>query len=262
MLEYINQSLINSWMLCPERVRREWFEGDRIPPGIAAKIGTGVHKGAEVNHKAKMITRKDEPFDVIQDAARDGYVKSLESGVFFPPGEISSAKKQLSKGLDVSVALAKLYSESLAPNILPLSVEKTIFLEHDEITIPLRGTIDVLTEDNWLPDLKTSAKKWPQSKADTSVQATLYNELVKKETGAYPKKISFEIFTKTKTPAHQSIETTRTKDDFKLLILRIKIMMQQITAGIFPPADPSSWACSPKWCGFYATCKYISKHRR
>jgi len=106
MIEYINQTILNAWSMCPERVRRRWIEGEIIPPGIAARIGSGVHKGAEVNHLAKIISGKDEPLDVIQDAARDGYMKSIQEGVFFAPDEAASARKQLAEGVDTTVTLA------------------------------------------------------------------------------------------------------------------------------------------------------------
>lgn len=247
MIEYINQTLINSWDMCPERVRRRWIEGDIIPPGIAAKIGTGVHKGAEVNHLAKIISGEDEPLDVITDAARDGYVKSLQDGVFFPPDERSTAKKQLEEGVDVTVQLASIYRSDLAPQISPALVEKKITMSVDEIDHPFIGTIDVYTKDGWLPDLKTAAKKWPKGRAEASPQATLYNELIKHETGEYPSKLSFEVFVKNNKPELQSVQAERNPEDFDVLIKRVRIMEQMITAGIFPPATVGHWCCSPRY---------------
>lgn len=262
MIEYINQTLLNSWSMCPERVRRRWIENEIIPPGIAARIGTGLHKGAEVNHKAKKETGEDEPLDTIKDAARDGYLKSLQDGVFFPISEVSTAKKQIAEGVDIAVNLASLYHDSLAPQIKPNLVEERISMDVDGLPLPFVGTVDVFTKDNWLPDLKTAARKWSQVQADSSIQATLYNELVKHHTGQYPAKLSFEIFTKTKTPAHQSVETTRMGEDFGVLIKRAQIMLNMIQAGIFPPSDPGFWGCSFRYCGYWWTCDHIPKHKK
>ncbi|RKY09319.1 MAG: hypothetical protein DRP56_02790 [Planctomycetota bacterium] len=263
MIEFINQTLINAWSMCGERVRRRWIEGDIIPPGIAARIGTGVHSGADVNYSAKIKTGEDEPLDVVLDAARDGYVKSVsDNGVFFPPEEKPSAQKQLEDGIDTVVELTRLYREECAPQVLPILVEEEIFLNDPDLDIPFRGTLDVLADDRALRDIKTSARKWPQSKADTSVQPTLYNELVKEKTGSYPERIVYDIFTKTKKPAYQVMETTRQPGDFETLKLRVKLMMQSITAGIFPPAEPGHWCCSPKWCGYYYSCPHIPAHKK
>jgi hypothetical protein len=263
MFQYLSQSMINSWMMCPERFRRRYCEDEIIPPGIAARIGTGFHKGAELNHKAKLVTGKDEPLDVIQDAARDGYVQAVQEGVFFSPEEAPSAQLQLTQGVDTVVSLAECYYQELAPQIYPAKVEAVLYMDIPTVDLPLRGTIDVLTTDHWLPDLKTASRKWSQSKADTSVQATLYRELVRTETGTPPKKISFEVFVKnSKGPEHQSVETMREDDDFLALSQRIAVMMSMIQAGAFPPAAADAWMCQPKWCGYFWTCPYIAAHRK
>lgn len=261
MIEFLSQSMIGQWGRCPEQVRRRWIEGDIIPPGIAARIGSGVHKGAEINHAQKIHTGIDEPLDVIQDAARDEYVRRVNDGVFFPVEELPTAKKQLSEGVDMVTALAWLYRESLAPLVNPVAVERVITLE-DDLPLPLRGIVDVYTHDKWLPDIKTAARKWPQSSADSSIQATLYRQLIKEEFGEYPEKISFEVFTKGKKPAHHSIETTREAADYEILKLRIHSVMKSINAGIFPPAEAGHWCCSRRWCGYYYSCQYIPKHKK
>lgn len=262
MIEYINQTILNAWTMCPERVRRRWIEGEIIPPGIAARIGSGVHKGAEVNHFAKIISGKDEPLDVIQDAARDGYMKSIQEGVFFAPDEAASARKQLAEGVDTTVTLAGLYGENIAPKVQPAIVEKTITMAVDSLDIPFIGTVDVYTVDKWMPDLKTAARSWPESRAHSSFQMTLYNELIAHETGEYPDKLSIEVLVKTKQPKTQSIETSRKPEDFAVMVKRAQLMMQMIRAGIFPGADPSHWSCAPAYCGYYWTCPYIPKHKK
>lgn len=258
MIDSITQSAMNMWDRCGEQFRRRYIEDEIIPPGIAARIGTGLHKGAEVNHKAKKISRKDEPLSVVQDAARDGYVHACQDGVYFPPDELGSAKKTLIEGVDVTTKLAKLYHESLAPKLQPVIVEERLFLEVEELWLPFSGIVDVYTEDDWLPDLKTSDKKWPNGRADTEIQTTLYYELMVSRTGHYPRKISFEVFTKSKME-HWSFETIREPDDFLILVEKAKIMLKSIKAGIFHPAQPGSFWCSVKWCGYWFSCPYISQ---
>lgn len=258
MIESITQSIINMWDRCGVQLEFRYMRDIVIPPGIAARIGTGFHKGAEVNHKAKLSSRKDEPLSVVQDAARDGYVQACQEGVFFAPEDVASAKKQIAEGVDVTTNLAKLYYESLAPKVQPEIVEERLFLESEELWLPFSGIIDVYTEDKWLPDLKTADKKWPSGRSDTEVQATLYNELVAAKTGTYPAKISFEVFTKSKME-HHSFETVRSRDDFGILIEKAKLMLKGIKAGIFHPAQPGSWWCSSSWCGYWFSCHYISE---
>jgi hypothetical protein len=266
LINYINQTLIKSWAMCGETVRRRWIEGEVIPAGIAGRVGTGLHRGAEVNHKAKLLSGQDVPMDTIQDAARDAYVRAVrDEGVFIPLDEAPSARKQISEGLDTTIALAGLYRSDLAPQVRPILVETTLFMDHPELPVPFRITLDVLSRNGqgeWWLDLKNSARKWPQGQADTDVQATLYNEVIAHNRGRYPSKLSFEIFTRTKEPAHHRLETSREPADFQALVSRVKIMLRQIEAGIFPPAEPGHWKCSPKYCGYWWTCPHIPAHRK
>jgi hypothetical protein len=257
----ISQSMQNQWFRCPHQFERVWIMGERIPPGIAARIGTGLHTGAHVNFAAKYISGNDEPLEVVQDAAKDGYIKAVQEGVFFPPDEVSGARKQIEEGVDVTVDLAKLFRLGLAPQIQPVLIEENIYLSDPRLPVPFRGTIDVLDESNWLIDIKSSKNKWAAGKADSEIQPTLYNELVREKTGEYPRKITFEVFTKTKRE-HHSIETTRTREDYEKLVIVTEQMIKCINEGIFLPAPPGSWQCSMKWCGFYLTCKYIPNHRK
>lgn len=262
MIEYINQTLINSWAMCGERVRRRWIEGDIMPPGIAARIGTGVHAGADINYSQKIKSGVDEPLSVVLDASRDGYKKALKDGVFFAPEDQAGARTQIEGGVDAVVSLATLYREECAPYVQPIQVENEIYLDVEGIELPFRGRLDVLDNTHALRDIKTAARKWSQGKADTAAQPTLYRELVKADTGEYPTNLIYDIFTKTKKPAYQKLETFRSQDDFDVLKLRVKAMMASINAGIFPPAEPGHWCCSQRWCGYYFSCPHIPAHKK
>ncbi len=199
---------------------------------------------------------------MVMDAARDGYVSALKGGVFFAPNEKSTAKKQMAEGVDKVVGMAKLYLIGLAPSIDPDMIEERIIIPVPGISVPLSGAIDLTDKNSWMIDIKTAGKKWPESKAEGSIQATMYAALYHTKTGNYPSKISFEIFTSTKTPVHQSIETKRNEKDFEVLKLRIQQIINSMNAGIFPPAEPGHWSCSPKWCGYWWTCQYIPEHKK
>jgi len=182
MIESIHQSHIGMFYRCPRQFKYRYMDGIIIPPGIAARIGSGLHKGAEVNHKAKVVTYKDEPLSVCQDAGRDEYVRLVKDyGVFFPPDEKGTAKKQLIEGVDTTTGLIKVYHKKLAPTIQPRLVEERISFEDPDIPIPLEGTIDLLAEpgSGWLADIKSAAKKWSESKAKGDIQITLYRQLTR-----------------------------------------------------------------------------------
>jgi hypothetical protein len=263
MISSFRQSYLSTWENCPEQFRRRHIEGEIIPPGLAAHIGTGVHKAAEVNHRAKMATGQDEPLDVVQDAARDGYVAAVkDKGAYFAPEDMPSARVQAEAGVDEVVGLAGLYHTQIAPEIKPALVEKTVELWVPSLDLPITGTIDVLDQAGTLIDLKTASKAWPADRAHHSPQATIYHKLVETETGRPPDEIRFEVMIKGAKPRRQTLSTDRTEADFQALVGRLAVIHRMILAGIFPPAQAGSWICGPRYCGYFWTCPYIPAHRK
>jgi hypothetical protein len=260
-MEVITQSMLGMFLRCHHQFERRYLRGEIIPPGIAARRGSATHKAAQLNHEQKLHTQADLPVGDLQDAARDHYVRLIkDEGVFIPKDQIAEKDTLLAKGLDAAVRLTKLYRQSLAPAIQPVLVEEKLTLDVG-LELPLQGTIDVLTTDNWLPDLKTADKSKGPGEADHSLQLTLYAGLVAHHTGKWPARISLEILVNNKEPKLQSLTTTRGPEDWVNLLLRVKLLLAQIQVEIFPPCDPNSWICSPNWCGYFWSCKYSIKRR-
>lgn len=256
LIKSIHQSMLGMFLRCPAQFERRYINDEIIPPGIAARRGSATHKAAEINHLQKVKSKKDLPTSDLQDAARDEYIRLIkEQGVFIPKDKVSEKNQLLAQGQDAAVRLAKLYRETLAPHIHPALVEEKITVDCG-LELPLQGTIDVLTEDNWLPDLKTADKSKGVGEAENSLQLTFYAGMVADHTGKWPEKISLEILVNNKEPKLQSLPTKRGPADWANLLLRVQLMLKQINTGLFPPCDPSSWICSPSWCGYWHTCKY------
>jgi hypothetical protein len=260
-MEAITQSMLGMFLRCSHQFERRYLRGEIIPPGIAARRGSATHKAAQLNHEQKLHSQADLPLEDLQDAARDHYVSLIkDDGVFIPKEQLPDKDRLLAAGLDAAVRLTTLYREALAPAIQPLLVEERLSCEVG-LALPLQGTIDVLTTDQWLPDLKTADKSKGPKDADYSLQLTFYAGLVAHQTGTWPHRISLEVLVNTKAPKLQSLPTTRGPEDWTNLLHRVHLMVAQIEAGLFPPCDPSAWICSPTWCGYFWTCTYAITRR-
>jgi hypothetical protein len=225
-------------------------------------IGSGAHGAFEHNFKEKIKSGNDEPLSVLQDVAATTYRERLENGgVFVAPEDLPSAKIDLAAGKDTAVSLCKPFREDFAPTVQPALVEHKLILDVPELPT-LVGFLDLYTVNKRLSDSKTSKKRWSQADADASTQMTLYPRMIKEETGEFPTRTTIDQFIKRKVPAYEMTETTWHPENFDMLINRFKMMLAQIQAGLFPPAQPGSWWCSRKWCGYWSSCKFISPHKR
>jgi len=262
-LTHISISQYGTWTRC----RQQWFNryvlGEKLPPGIAAHIGSGVHGGVEFDLKDKVFSGVDKPLEDVLDAASTSYDERLKKGgVFFNREDATKAQKIMGAGKDQTIALTKAWHADLAPTIQPVLVEKKIDFLPDGLDVPLLGIIDCLDANHVIRDTKTSKSKWNQAKADKELQPPLYRELVKMETGKYPDKFVYDVLVKTKDPYCQQIETTRDDDDFRILIMKLNLMIKEIDSGNIGPAASDAWNCSPNWCGWWGSCEWIPDRLR
>jgi hypothetical protein len=263
-IESISPTLVSQWLTCQTQVRFRRLENLIIPPGIAMDIGTGLHKAAQYNYIAKMGTGKDEPLDAVQDAARDGYRSIIDNeGVFIPYDEMPSAKKQIAAGQDMAVSLAEcFYFSDANQKRIPKKVEELLVYHDPRIPLPIKGFVDVIDDQDIMADIKSAARKWPEGKAEKEIQPTFYQKLYAETYDVNPAHFVYDIFTKTKTPAHQQVITSRTNEDYEIIINIVDAMLKSISAGIFMPADPGSWKCNPKYCGYWFRCGWIPAHKK
>ena len=255
MIEEIHQSSLNMAFRCGEQFRRRYINDEIIPPGIAAGRGTGVHKANEVNLKQKVKTKIDLPLSDLTDAARDGYVHAFRNGVYLTKEDQSSKNSLLNDGLNDTIRLTRLYQEEVAPEIVPIEVERE-FKINVGLPLLLAGRID-MEEDFKVDDLKTAGMSWPAGRIDKEIQPIFYSYAHEKETGIRPEFV-YHILVALKTKAKRQVQKiTATDNHYQALFAKLKMFCKMLETGTFLPANPSSWWCSNKWCGYYDTCKYV-----
>lgn len=261
MIEAIHQSTLNMALRCGEQFRRRYIEGDIIPPSIPAGRGTGVHKANEVNMKQKVESKVDLPTGDLTDAARDGYVHSLKNGVYIPKEEQSEKKKLLNIGLNDTIRCTEVYSVDVAPKIQPIDVEHPFDID---VGLPLRlaGRMDY-TERPELGDLKSTSMKWPDGRAQAEIQRIFYSLAFEKTKGIRPD-FTFHVLIarrnregKPTSTDYQKITLRCTDRDYKVLFAKLRAFVNMLQKGVFLPANPTSWWCSAKWCGYYESCEYV-----
>ncbi len=263
---YLSPTQIEMVSNCGEQYRRRYLEGDIIPPGIALIKGSAVHLGAEENFRQKIESREDLPQSQIVDRAVSAFEdKERAEGLFLSAEEEARGKKIVKgEGIDSTARLAGLYAREVAPKYQPKEVEIKQRLVLPSAKYDLLAILDVVREDGNLLELKTGAKKKSQGDWDTSTQLTIQAITQKAHSGKLPEKITVEqmVDSGKSPPKLHTFETTRTAADFKPMAARLNAITKLITAGVFVPASPGWWGCSPKYCGYYRTCEFVNVERK
>ena len=260
MIGSIHQSSLGMLLRCGEQFRRRYLEGEVIPPSVAAGRGTGVHAANKANLMQKIKTKIDLPLADLQDATRDGFVHSFKNGVFIPKEDLSSKNKLLNEGLEDALRCTKVYQEKVAPSINPIGVEERFDIDIG-LPLTLAGIMDY-QEKPIVGDLKTTKMKWPDGRIDTEIQPTFYSFVHEKEKGIKPTFVYHILIARRgKTgPTSEELQEQRlipTEKHYNALMAKLMLFCQILQKGVFAPASPSMYFCSPRWCGYHATCPYV-----
>lgn len=260
---HLSASQLDMACRCGEQYRRRYMEREIIAPGIAMLKGSAVHKGAETNFRQKIESHEDLPVNDIVDAA----VASLDAAAH---GEVSLTDDELSIGFKNVIGaatdsvrdMAKIHAEQQAPDYQPVMVEQAVRIELPDSPRDYLGVLDLVDDQDRVIDLKTAKRKKSQNDADSSVQLTGYGATFKALNGRDPKELILDtIIQGKKETTRQTVSTTRSEADYAALAERINAVNASIAAGIFLPATPGAWNCSPRWCGYFTTCKFVNAER-
>lgn len=257
MINGVSQSMLNMVSRCAEQFRRRYLEGEIIPPAVAAARGTAVHRGAQANHRHIQDTGQPLSKTAIVDAAATAYMEVVQGGVSMTREEAQDRAGVLGKGKDEAVALAGLYADKVSPLIRePRLIEERIELDVG-LDIPLFGTIDLLHDRCHILDLKTAAKRKSETFGVGNLQAAQYTLLARSVIGEQPR-FEFKFLVANKTPIEQTIHAVVQETDELALMARARALLTMLERGVFPPANPDDWYCGPDWCGYHASCPYVS----
>jgi len=232
---------------CARQFYYRYIEGLKVPPGAAFAVGLAYHHAIGENFEFKIKTKQDLATGAVWAIFSDQYEREADQvDWLFEDSDRGNLK-------DVGLQLVGLYLSNIAPIRNPKAVELEFDVAVPYVERRFRGRIDYVGEDDLYIDHKTSSRKWNQSRADTSLQASAYYLAAKIE-GEKPSGFCFDIAIKKKTPEVQVVSTHRSEIQVQQYIDRLQDVEKLINAEIFPKTDPSNWVCSPRWCGYYSAC--------
>ena len=239
-----------------------WHKKEIIRPNIPMAVGTAVHKSIQLNLSHKIETGLLLPIDSVSQSARDSFAIAWESGLAFSPEEELDGDKTFGTAVDQAVALSALHYREAAPNIEPKAVERYFELELEGFPFDLAGTMDVI-EESQFGDTKTRSRM-PNDGDILTVQFGVYSIAFQSLSNRMPDDIYMDALVKTDPPTYVRISLGgQPKHLIEMTLRRIERAAELITAvkegrQAFAPADPGSWICSARWCGYHKTCPFWS----
>ncbi len=246
MIDHLSYSSISKYLKCGKQWKFRYLDKVKEDTSEALLFGTAWHKMIR-----QSVESKDELLLSWSKSFNDILEQNNEAGDWFLDADILGQRM-----LAVPEIATTIQGLEVQPDTLELPIELRI----SGVPIPVIGFIDMIGNDGVAIDIKTSGKKWSQSRADTDLQVTFYLAALE-QLGlvTLPAKFRFMIFTKTSKPVVQILETERTHADVFALYGLVNEVWQAIRQEVYLSTDPSNWWCSQKWCGFHDICEYGGK---
>ena len=262
---HVSASQLDLYCRCGEAYRRRYLDGERIPPPFAILRGTAIHRAAARNFAQKRDSRQDLPAGEIVEAAVAAFGAELDAqGVTLTAEESARSGAAIGEARDTVAALAEAHANTQAPDYMPVLVEETVRIELPAASRDLLGVVDLLDDRGRVVDFKNVRKKPSQAEADASTQLTVYASAATTIAagGVVPSETRLDaLVVGAKGIRREVVASARDRQDFAALANRINTVTDAIEKGIFAPATPGAWWCSAKWCGYFATCRFVNPNR-
>lgn len=250
-VHYFSQSLLNTFLKCPEQARHELL-GD-VPRIESPKMALGT-----AGHAAIEAVLRD--IDVLcmtrtMEEAFNHYANILLS-TFEDRMYLTEFKEDPKLGLEWArkrgVSALSAWWDDVLPQLKPALVEEPIeklIYSDNQRQIIMKGTIDMIDTEGVIWDWKFSGSErdaWKDRRG--SVQATTYTWA--KETNR------FKYCTMPEGGGVQIVDLT-VPDSHRLWLVEQALSMAYLIEANLPawPKIDLDWPCSPRWCSVFADGK-------
>jgi len=238
---------INMYLRCGRQYYYRYIKGIKVPPAGAITLGQSVHEAIDFNYNMKKQTGKDEPLSVLEDVYYEQFSMRKDATDWREDEKPEEIEKE-------GRGLVKVFHRDLAPETFPKEVEKEFVLQFQDADFEFRGFIDLITQEEILIDHKTSGRAMSENALKQDLQLSVYALAFDMLFAHPPKEVGFDVLVRTKTPKSQRLRTIKTPEDFNFFLSHLSIIVDSIRKWVFLPAQPGSWVCSERFCGYYERC--------
>lgn len=276
-VDHLSYSSINAYLSCHRLWWWRYIEKPRVPVAVALPFGTAIHKAVQ-----GYIVAKAQDHEV-WDTAMLGFQKEkdlvpVSASHLLPESWLACLRNALDEPRNLDNIkwdrpfdyYADLGARMLnAPDVVaavediePLVIDETAVMEKrieffvPGVDVPIIGYIDLIEVDGVPVDFKTASRKWAKGKEHSEMQVDFYLLGLNYEGYDLNPNLQFRyyIFTKTKNPTCQILDTVRGWGALLFTVQTIREAWEGIQAGAFGP-NPTGWKCSQRFCEYWGLCR-------
>lgn len=264
MIRHLSYSSVNAYLYCAKSWEFRYVIKPDVPVSSDLPFGRAIHEAVQTymaaralhTDQVKQLREFWQPIwlDTLREQKqRVEWKKPLD--YYTELGERMLSTPEIVQAINAIQPLVVVDAIAAEPEE-QLIMERPVALNVPGVPVPVVGYIDMIAADGVPIDFKTAGRAWSRGKEDTEIQPDFYLAALNQEGYDLNPGLAFRyyIFTKTKNPKVQVLETRR---DFAQLFWMTQVIgevWRAIEAGAFPP-NPTGWKCSPKYCEYYPLCR-------
>lgn len=244
-----HQSQIDMFLRCGKQFEFRYIKGIKTPPAAVLTVGSSVDAAVTHNLEQKITTGHDLPVDEVLDACETTWNKLKNDTDFTDTSE--GVEK------DIAVRLTRLHHLQAAPFISPKEVQWEFDIE-TERGYRVGGTADIVDTGNTVEDTKTANKSYAATSIANKLQPALYTWARQKLSGKEVPTFRYRVLVKPQIKASEKIQVLEapvSKSAQEWFFKIVDLVHESIKKGNFLPAQPDSWVCSERFCGYWSICR-------
>ncbi|MDI3297569.1 MAG: PD-(D/E)XK nuclease family protein [Bacillota bacterium] len=246
-------SKLSDWLRCPAFFKFRHIDRlPTVPNTVETAIGRAVHKAAEAALLAlapdaapEGAAAPEKPEAAIASeialAVTEGVEPDEDGGEPDPAAMRDEAK-----------ALHALWQAEIAPKLgKPVAVEQRVEVEIAGVRLTVIP--DMITDDGWVRDLKTTRRKPSQADVDENLQATAESLAYRELLGEAEEGVAFDFIVRTRKPYAMTLETTRGPRDHDRLARIVAAAAESVASGRYWPNPANRFGCAS--CPYRDVCR-------
>jgi hypothetical protein len=249
-VDHLSLSSIRLFSQCPERWRRRYLDREYEPPSGKMILGSAAGAAEARSYSQKMESGEAFSTEQVLDEFDAEYEDRIAREEIKWDGDVPGELK------DSGLEALRCYHEWVAPEVIPVSVERPFELSWPGLDWNVIGYMDVEDFDGAVRDLKMRGKRMSKRDADSDLQPTLYLAARRAE-GNPATEFRFDTMIRATKPFADVIGTERTDQQLDQMFARIfgvaREMVWRTISGNWSGAAPGTWFCGT--CS-YSGCPY------
>lgn len=266
---HLSYSQLSDYMICGLRYyfKRVDPKAPKFPLSSRMHLGGCYHKGLAEGLEEKMLSGSQPAESLMTDRFIEAYQN--------PEGEVdwTDDKQYLETQ---GVELVRLYRQVLIPRLTPRAVEEsfTVSFSNREFTLLTIPDLEAETDMKTIHviDHKTASKTPTREEAVSNDQLTAYALAHKAKEGTLPDRVAIHKavllkkepksadvyhackFTDKGFVGIAPLEDVRTEKHIQRYLKTMELQTRLLAQGIYMPAKPGFWPCTPGACDFWEYC--------